>query len=69
MMGFERDDGTQPDALCRPRDEGTPAVLDLSVGAVTVTATNADPGSPQSTSIYGCHGRVSLEALYGPHHD
>lgn len=66
IMGLERDDATQPDALCRPQDEGTPAVLVLSVGTVTVTVTNADAGSLQSASIYGCHGRVVLEELRGP---
>jgi hypothetical protein len=38
----------------------------LSVGSVTVRATNSDPGSVDVTSIYGCHGRVLLEDLQAP---
>jgi hypothetical protein len=66
LMGPERDDATQPDLLCRPQDEGTPAALVLSIGSVTVRTTNKDPRSVQITSIYGCHGRVLLEDLHGP---
>lgn len=60
LMGPERDDPTQPNALCRPRDEGTPASLELSIGSITVHVTNKDSSSPQNSSIYGCHGRVLL---------
>jgi hypothetical protein len=68
LMGPERDDPSQPDALCRSQDEGTPAALVLAVGSVTIRTTNKDPGSAQNTSIYGCHGRVLLEDLQGPRH-
>jgi hypothetical protein len=66
LMGPERDDPSQPNALCRPQDEGTPAVLVLSLGSVTIRATNEDRESPQNTSVYGCHGRVLLEGIEGP---
>ena len=66
MMGFERDDPDQPDALCRSQDEGTPALLVLGVGSVTMRTANEDPGSGRITSIYGCHGRVLLEDLQRP---
>lgn len=66
MMGTERDDRAQPDALCRPHDEGTPSALVLSVGSMTIRTTNMDAGSAQVRSIYGCHGRVLLEDLQGP---
>jgi hypothetical protein len=66
LMGPERDDPAQPNALCRPRDEGTPASLELSIGSITVQVTNKDSGSPQNTSIYGCHGTVLLVDVRGP---
>jgi hypothetical protein len=66
LMGTERDDASQPDALCRRQDEGTPATLVLSIGSLTFRTANADPGSVQVTSVYGCHGRVLLEDLEGP---
>jgi hypothetical protein len=67
MMGPERDDANRPAALCRPQDEGTPEALVLTIGSVTIRTTNKDPGAAQVTSIYGCHGRVLLEGLQGPH--
>ena len=66
LMGPERDDPAQPNALCRPQDEGTPASLELSIGSVAVHVTNKDSGSPQNTGIYGCHGTVLLLDLLGP---
>jgi hypothetical protein len=69
LMGPERDDSSQPNALCRRQDEGTPAVLVLSIGSVTVRTTNSDPGSVNVTSVYGCHGWVLLEDLQGPQPD
>jgi hypothetical protein len=66
LMGPERDDPTQPNALCRPRDEGTPASLELSIGSITVQVANKDSSSPQNTSIFGCHGQVLLVDVLGP---
>jgi len=70
MMGPERDDPTQLNGLCRPRDELTPAVLVLSIGSVTLRIRNHDVAAPASRGIsravYGCHGQVLLEDLAGP---
>lgn len=66
LAGAERDDSSQPNGLCRKQDEGTPAALVLTIGALSVRTANSDPGSVQVTSSYGCHGRVLLEDLQGP---
>jgi hypothetical protein len=66
LMGPERDDPAQPNALCRPQDEGTPAGLELSVGSLTFRVSNKDPDSPQNISIFGCHGQVLLVGVWGP---
>jgi hypothetical protein len=63
LMGPERDDPTQPNALCRPRDEGTPATLVLTIGSISLRVTNHDAGSAQITAVYGCHGSVLLESV------
>ena len=71
VMGPERDDPMQPDGLCRSQDELTPAVLVLSIGRVTLRIRNQDLASPAirgiSRAVHGCHGRVLLEGLAGPH--
>jgi hypothetical protein len=66
LMGPERDDPTQPDALCRTQDKLSPATLVLSIGTVTVRVANNDPGAVQNTTVYGCHGRVLFEDVRGP---
>jgi hypothetical protein len=66
LMGTERDDASQPNALCRRQDEASPATLVLSIGSVTIRTANTDPGSAQVTSVYGCYGRVLLENLQAP---
>lgn len=66
LMGPERDDPTQPDALCRTQDTLSPATLVLSIGTVTVRVANNDPGAVQNTTVYGCHGRVLFEDVRGP---
>jgi hypothetical protein len=66
LMGPERDDPAQPNWLCRPQDEGTPTSLELSIGALAVHVPNKDSGSPQNTSIFGCHGQVLLVDVAGP---
>lgn len=63
LMGPERDDSSQPNALCRRQDEGTPAILVLTIGSMTIRTANSDPGSVQVTGVYGCHGQVLLEDL------
>jgi hypothetical protein len=65
LMGSERDDPTQPNGLCRPQDEQTPATLALSLGTASLEVRNYAAGSPVK-AIYGCHGRVLLEGVTGP---
>jgi hypothetical protein len=67
LMGLERDDASQPNALCRKQDELHPSRLVLTIGSETLPVTNLDPRSVQVTSIYGCHGWVLLEDLQAPH--
>jgi len=66
LMGLERDDASQPNALCRKQDELHPSRLVLTIGSETLPVTNLDPSSVQVTSIYGCHGWVLLEDLQAP---
>jgi hypothetical protein len=63
FMGPERDDPSQPDALCRQQDKLAPALLVLGLGKITFRVTNSDPQSLQVKQIYGCHGRVLLEGV------
>lgn len=63
LMGPERDDPSQPDALCREQDKLAPAVLVLRLGPLTFRVANSDPQSPQGEQVYGCHGRILLEEV------
>ena len=63
LMGPERDDPTQPAALCRQQDKLAPAVILLTIGNLSFRVPNSDPYSEQVKAVYGCHGRVLLEAV------
>lgn len=69
LQGTERDDSAQPNGLCRPSDEGTPATFVLGIGSLTFTVRNADPQAMQVHAVYGCHGRVLFEGVEGPQSD
>ena len=66
LMGPERDDPGQPDALCRAQDKLAPATLVLRIGAAAFRVANIDAGSIQVRAVYGCHGQVLLEQLRAP---
>lgn len=66
LDGPERDDPTQSNGVCSPRDELTPATLQLSIGDVALRVRNQDRAAAQVHAVYGCHGRVLLEALTAP---
>jgi len=67
LAGAERDDPTQVDGTCRPADELSPSKLVLTVGTVSVKTPNSDLGTPsRAPSIFGCHGKVLLEAAHLP---
>ncbi|WP_157488951.1 hypothetical protein [Pseudofrankia sp. DC12] len=68
LSGFYRDDSQQPDGLCKPQDEVTPATLVLSIGGLTVRVPNEDPAISStdqgvSRTVYGCHGNIVLETV------
>jgi hypothetical protein len=63
LMGPERDDPTQPTGSCRQQDELAPAVVVLTIGHLSFRVPNSDPHSEQVKAVYGCHGRVLLEAV------
>jgi hypothetical protein len=64
--GPERDDASQPNALCRQQDKRAPATLELIIGSVRLSVPNQDAGSVQVTAVYGCHGTVLLETVEPP---
>ena len=70
LVGFERDDPSQPNGLCRAQDELTPAILVPSIGRVPVYVRNQDQAARASRGIsravYGCHGHVVLADVAGP---
>jgi hypothetical protein len=70
LMGPERDDPQQPNGRCRAGNEVAPAMLQLSIGGLTLRVTNLDPDTPDgpgnSRAVYGCHGQVLLEEITGP---
>lgn len=62
LFGGERDDPSQPNGLCRAQDEVAPARLRLTLGALSFTVTNHDPGG-DFHAAYGCHGAVTLVSV------
>ena len=70
LAGFERDDPSQPNGLCRAQDELTPAILVPSIGRMVLYVRNQDQAVRASRGIsravYGCHGDVVLEDVTGP---
>jgi hypothetical protein len=73
LMGQERDDPTQPNAVCRTKDERAPAVLVIRIGLLRFRVTNdgprsdyPQPNSPRPGAVYGCHGIIQFNALIPP---
>ena len=70
LMGPYRDDGAQPNGLCRLQDERTPSILELTIGDVRLRVANYDPNIRDekglTKSVYGCHGQILLESVHGP---
>lgn len=61
LLGFFRDDGSQPDGLCRQADEVRPARLRLAVGSLRWNLRNQELNAPQNRhGVYGCHGNIGL---------
>jgi hypothetical protein len=73
LMGEERDDFSQPNALCRTSDERAPAILRVRIGPLNLRVPNdgppsdyPQPNSPRQGAVYGCHGNIQLNALIAP---
>jgi hypothetical protein len=73
LMGEDRDDFSQPNALCRTSEERAPAILRVRIGSLSFRVANdgprsdyPQPNSPRQGAVYGCHGNIQFNAVISP---